>query len=187
MSLTTSRKKKLDALKDPESRQYFYEEHIENGLPIQTRELRKRRKLTQKQLAELMGCDQSSISNWENPNYEYTPQIGTLQRLANIFDVPLIVRFGSWQELFEWDETLSPDKVAPETFNEFADRVEKKSTPRPALTLVVSHSVQGQQAFQFQRGELRLAASQEVSTDENLTTGDTHTTKVAVKAAGSAK
>jgi len=38
----TTLKKKVEELKDPESRQFFYEEHIETGLPIQIRELRKR-------------------------------------------------------------------------------------------------------------------------------------------------
>ncbi len=122
--MTTS--KKIKELKDRESRQFFYEEHIETGLPIQLRELRKKRKLTQKELAELTGFDQSNISDWENPNYEYTPQISTLQRFANAFDVPLIVRFGSWDELLEWDNNLSPEKVAPESFDEFAEKVEKE-------------------------------------------------------------
>lgn len=119
--------KKIEELKDRESRQFFYEEHIETALPIQIRELRKKRKLTQKELAKLIECDQSNVSDWENPNYEYTPQISTLKRLANAFDVPLIVRFGSWGELLEWDDSLSPEKVAPETFDEFAEQVGKEA------------------------------------------------------------
>lgn len=123
---TSKRKKKIKELKDAESRQFFYEEHIESGLPIQLRELRKKRKLTQKELAELTGFDQSNISEWENPNYEYTPQIGTLKRFANAFDVPLIVRFGSWSELLEWDDNLSSAKIAPESFDEFVEQAEKE-------------------------------------------------------------
>ncbi len=115
------KKQKLDELKDRESRQFFYEEHIENGLPIQTRELRKKRGLTQKELAELTGLDQSNISDWENPNYEYTPQISTLKRLANGFDVPLIVRFGSWEELLDWDSNLSLEMIAPKSFDEVVE------------------------------------------------------------------
>lgn len=118
MSVTISREK-IKELSDKESRQFFYEEHIETGLPVQIRELRKKRNLNQTELAEKVGCDQSNISDWENPNYEYTPQIGTLKRLANAYDVPLIVRFGSWKELLEWDATLSSEKVAPENFANF--------------------------------------------------------------------
>lgn len=121
MSVTIS-KKTIEKLSDKESREFFYEEHIESGLPVQIRELRKKRKLTQKQLADALECDQSNISDWENPNYEYTPQIGTLKRLANAFDVPLIVRFGSWEELIDWDSTLSGEKIAPVTFEEFKEK-----------------------------------------------------------------
>jgi transcriptional regulator with XRE-family HTH domain len=128
--VTTLKKKKIEELKDRESRQFFYEEHIETGLPIQIRELRKKRKLTQMKLAELMECDQSNISDWENPNYEYTPQISTLKRLANAFDVPLIVRFGSWEELLVWDNDLSPKKVAPDSFDEVVERLEESATPK---------------------------------------------------------
>lgn len=118
----TISKKKIKEFRNVQSRQYLFEEHIESGLPIQIRELRKKRGLTQKQLAALTGYDQSNISNWENPNYEYTPQISTLKGLANAFDVPLIVRFGSWSELLEWDNSISGDRVAPDTFDdEFED------------------------------------------------------------------
>ncbi len=187
--MTTLKKKKIEELKDAESRQFFYEEHIETGLPIQIRELRKKRGLTQKRLSEITGFDPSNLSNFENPNYEYTPQIGTLQRLANAFDVPLIVRFGSWEELLEWDNTLSPEKVAPENFDEYVERVEKESESKPSLTLIVSNSTQNQQTFQFQKGELHLVSSREIATDDegNRATGDTQTAKIAAKAAGGAR
>ena len=181
MSLTTSRKKKLEELQDRESRQYFYEEHIESGLPIQIRELRKKRKLKQNELAKLAEVDQSNISNWENPNYEYKPQIGTLQKLANAFDVPLIVRFGSWEELLEWDDTLAADKVAPESFEEYVERVEKESEPSPTLTLVRNNQ-EGQPTLQFQRADLYLVAK-----EENPITGNTETAAISVKVAGSAR
>ncbi|MDQ3180037.1 MAG: helix-turn-helix transcriptional regulator [Acidobacteriota bacterium] len=123
--MNTLKNEKIEEMKDRESRQFFYEEHIETGLPIQIRELRKKRKLTQKALAKLAECDQSNISDWENPNYEYTPQISTLKRLANVFDVPLIVRFGSWEELITWDSNLSPENIAPASFDEVVERLEQ--------------------------------------------------------------
>ncbi|MCA1625274.1 MAG: helix-turn-helix transcriptional regulator [Acidobacteria bacterium] len=127
--MNTLRNEKIEELKDRESRQFFYEEHIETGLPIQIRELRKKRKLTQKELAKLAECDQSNVSDWENPNYEYTPQIGTLKRLANAFDVPLIVRFGSWEELLTWDSDLSSKKIAPEKFDDAIEELEQSAKP----------------------------------------------------------
>lgn len=115
---TLDEERLLDDLKDIESRRLFYAEHISTGLPIQIRELRKKRNLTQKKLGEGTGMDQSTISDIENPNYEYTPQIGTLKRLADAFDVPLIVRFGSWGDLLEWETELSPEAVAPPKFED---------------------------------------------------------------------
>jgi transcriptional regulator with XRE-family HTH domain len=141
-------REKLNELKDRESRQFFYEEHIETGLPIQIRELRKKRKLTQKDLAELAETDQSNVSDWENPNYEYTPNITTLKKLANAFDVPLIVRFGSWKELLVWDSSLSPEKVAPETFDDF---VKKLKSPLPSPNESVNNIIE--------MGRLELGAS----------------------------
>jgi len=116
----------LNDLKDPENRRLFYAEHISTGIPVQIRELRKKRKMTQKALASATGIDQSNISDFENLNYEYTPQIGTLKRLADAFDVPLIVRFGSWEEVWDWEYGLSPKKLAPCKFKDALPRLESK-------------------------------------------------------------
>jgi len=114
----------LNDLKDRETRQIFYSEHISAAIPIQIRELRKKRKFTQKKLGSLSEMDQATISNLENPNYEFAPQIGTLERLANAFDVPLIVRFGSWEELWDWENNLTPERLAPKTFKEVLPKLE---------------------------------------------------------------
>jgi transcriptional regulator with XRE-family HTH domain len=123
-TLSKTKRQSLNDLKDRETRQIFQSEHTASAIPIQIRELRKKRKLTQKTLAKLLVTDQSNISNWENPNYEYTPQIGTLERLANAFDVPLIVRFGSWAELWDWENNLSPERLAPSAFPEALPELE---------------------------------------------------------------
>lgn len=115
---TLSKRQRLNDLKDRETRQIFYSEHISSAIPIQIRELRKKRNFTQKELASLTATDQGYISKLEDPNYEYAPQIGTLERLANAFDVPLIVRFGSWEELWDWENNLTPERLAPGTFEE---------------------------------------------------------------------
>ncbi len=127
MSVNTLDKKRLlRDLQNREFRQIYYAEHISTALPMQTRELRKKRQLSQAALADLVGTDQKNISNWENPNYEYKPQIGTLMRLAEAFDVPLIVRFGSWEEVWDWEHNISPQKLAPNKFEEALPTLEKK-------------------------------------------------------------
>lgn len=123
----------LNDLKDRETRQIFYSEHISAAIPIQIRELRKKRKFTQKTLGSLSEMDQATISNLENPNYEFAPQIGTLERLANAFDVPLIVRFGSWEELWDWENNLTPERLAPRKFDEVLPRLEASLSKAEAV------------------------------------------------------
>lgn len=49
------------------------------------RSLRKERNLTQKQLADLLYLDQTTVSKWEVG--KATPDYGTLQKLANFYGV----------------------------------------------------------------------------------------------------
>jgi ribosome-binding protein aMBF1 (putative translation factor) len=57
---------------------------------------RTRRQLTQDQLAELMGTSAPQISRIESGRY--MPSGTTLQRLAEIFEVPLHITFGDGRE-----------------------------------------------------------------------------------------
>ena len=123
-TLSRNKRRILNDLKDRETRQIFYSEHISAAIPIQIRQLRKKREYTQRKLGELAEMDQSTVSDLENPNYEYAPQIGTLERLANAFDVPLIVRFGSWEELWDWENNLTPERLAPKKFDEVLPKLE---------------------------------------------------------------
>lgn len=155
---TLDKQSLLNDLKDPEVRRLFYYEHILTGLPIQTRELRKKRGLTQTQLARLTGKDQATISKLENPNYEYQPQIGTLKALADAFDVPLIIRFGTWEEIWDWETNLSPRRIAPGTFVDALPRLERRAKP---LNESPSSTIQ----MQFTFGDSTNAASDEVQKD----------------------
>ncbi|MCQ6287985.1 MULTISPECIES: helix-turn-helix domain-containing protein [Bacillus cereus group] len=49
------------------------------------KELRKSKKISMRQLGEVLGVKQTSISNWENVGTE--PDYTTLVRIANYFDV----------------------------------------------------------------------------------------------------
>ncbi|HIE01306.1 MAG TPA: XRE family transcriptional regulator, partial [Thiotrichaceae bacterium] len=51
------------------------------------RQLRKRRKLTQRQLAEMVHIDFTYLSKIENDRLDYTPSIKTLQQLAKALNV----------------------------------------------------------------------------------------------------
>lgn len=137
---TLTKKKILDSLKDKETRELFAEEHISTGLPFQIHGLREKLGLTQAELARRAGMAQERISVLEDPNYEFVPKIPTLIKLANVFDVPLIVKFGSWSELFNWETNLSPEMLAPKTFEEEIDELER-TTSLATYTLPVGKYV----------------------------------------------
>lgn len=62
---------------------------------IRVGELRKKRNLTQKQLADIMGIDQTAISNWERG--KVLPDNANLLKLANFFNVSLDYLLGRSQ------------------------------------------------------------------------------------------
>jgi transcriptional regulator with XRE-family HTH domain len=114
---TSSRRTILDTWKDKESRHIVAAEHIKEGLAFQIHALREARELTQTALARNAKMAQERISVLEDPNYDFLPKIQTLLRLAEVFDVPLIVRFGTWAELLDWETGLSPEVLAPPNFD----------------------------------------------------------------------
>jgi transcriptional regulator with XRE-family HTH domain len=125
---TLTKKKLLDELQDKETRDIFVEEHVTAGIPFQLHALREKLGLSQSELARRAGMAQERISVLEDPNYEFIPKINTLLKLASVFDVPLIVKFGKWSELFQWETNLSPDDLAPATFDEEIEELEKAAS-----------------------------------------------------------
>jgi transcriptional regulator with XRE-family HTH domain len=122
---TTSKFKQIwESLRDPEFRKQLIDEHMNVGIAFQVRSLRDRQKLTQTELAELLGDKrkQPLISQWENPNYgKYT--LATLKDLAKVFDVGLLVRFVPFSTLVDWTINLTSDVIAPPSFGEEQYRV----------------------------------------------------------------
>lgn len=116
-SYTTSAKRDqiIKGLRDPEYRRALADD-IGTGIAFQIRLLREDRGWTQGELAERMAKRQETISQWENPNYgRYT--LSTLKDLAAAFDVAPIVRFAPFSELVEWTISLSPERLAPPSFD----------------------------------------------------------------------
>ncbi len=58
---------------------------MKNKFKERLKELRKDKKLTQKQLADLLGCTNQNINDWETGNSETS--FDNLLMLADIFDV----------------------------------------------------------------------------------------------------
>lgn len=78
--------------KVPGSKEIFEEEYLKVNLALQIARLRKRKKLTQKQFAELMGTSQAAVSRIEKGDYEgFT--LKTLQKIADATGTQLEIHF----------------------------------------------------------------------------------------------
>lgn len=105
----------MDSLRDEEYRRAYADEQVSAGLAFQIRALREDRGWTQRDLAEQTGAAQPTISQWEDPDYNgYT--LKTLKRLAAAFDVALLVRLVPFSGLAEWTFGLTPQRLAPPSF-----------------------------------------------------------------------
>src|SRR5205085_10276915 len=109
--------KLLSKLKDKKRRELFVAGQIKTGIPFQIRALRDKRGWTQGDLSKKAGMVQTNISRLESPGYGKV-NITTLQRLAAAFDIALVVRFVPFSELIGWVENLSPEQLAPQSFDE---------------------------------------------------------------------
>jgi len=113
---------------------------IRNGLAFQIKALRDAHGWSQRDLGERVGMAQETISLLENPNYgKFT--LRTLLRLASTFDVAILVRFGPFSELVNWESHLTADDLAPPSYaddlgmDEFRQSRETDGSPAPASTL----------------------------------------------------
>ncbi len=117
MTSDTRKKKLIRKLKNKEYRDAFVLEHINNAIPFQLQALRKKEKLTQRELGEKSGKTQAWISKIENPNYSKF-SLATLQEFASVFDVGLVVKFAPFSELINWEINLSPEDIQVKSFDE---------------------------------------------------------------------
>ncbi len=81
----------------------------------QIRAMREQRGWTQEDFAQKIGMGQARISLLENPNYENL-SLKTLKRVANVFDVALVVRFAPFSRLLEMVESENPETLAVPSF-----------------------------------------------------------------------
>lgn len=100
-----------NSLRDREYRRAFAESHVGGFLAAQISVLRRSRGWTQRALASAAGKTQPQISAWESSCEN--ANIKTLQRLAEAFDVALIVKFVSFSELAREVSVMVPDRIIP--------------------------------------------------------------------------
>src|SRR4030042_6586813 len=88
-------------LRDKDFRNHFTVDQIFEFLALQVRQLREKREWTQAELGAKAGMQQVQVCRLENPDYTGS-KIATLAKVANAFDVVLIVRFAPVSELAGW-------------------------------------------------------------------------------------
>jgi len=86
---------------------------------------------------------QPRVSAMETPGRS-KPNLETLLRLANAFDVGLIVRFAPFSEVVRWSENFVPDSFVVPTFQEdtgFIDVNETVVEPAAAVNVEINRSL----------------------------------------------
>lgn len=112
-----NRKKLVEKLKNPKYRHAFSYAQSRRMISAQIRALRQssERGWTQKELGERAEMKQNAIARLENPDYgEYS--VRTLQRLAEAFDVGLVVKFAPFSELVNMNQNASVGTYLPASF-----------------------------------------------------------------------
>ncbi|MBV8358602.1 MAG: helix-turn-helix transcriptional regulator [Deltaproteobacteria bacterium] len=83
----------------------------------QIRAMREKKGWSQQDLAKEAEMGQARISLLENPNYQ-TLSLNTLKRIANVFDVALVVRFVPFSKLFAMLDNETEETLAVPSFEE---------------------------------------------------------------------
>lgn len=105
-----------ESLKNKEYREAFSSD-VGTGLAFQVRLMREHLGWKQEQLGEKTAKAQPTIAQLENPDYGRF-SLDSLKRLANAFDVALMVRFVPFSELVDWTVGLTPERLIPPSFGE---------------------------------------------------------------------
>ena len=105
----------LKKLENKEYRDAYVTEHVKSGIAFQIRALRKKKSLSQEQLAAAIETKQAVVSRLENPDYGYI-NINTLYKIASAFDVALLVKFVPYTKLLNETKDLSPEALAVDDF-----------------------------------------------------------------------
>jgi transcriptional regulator with XRE-family HTH domain len=104
----------LQRMKEKAYRHGAVNSQIEIDLPLQ---IRTERGWTQPQLATQADMKQPRISSIEKPGATHF-SLETLRRLAEAFDVALVVRFASFGEFLECSDRFSPDEFRAQSFEQ---------------------------------------------------------------------
>lgn len=115
---TSSLKTRLARLfRDREYRHSYAESFANTLIAAQLKANREVRHLSQQQLADLVGMKQSRISTIENVNYE-SWSVRTLRRIAQAFDLVLIIKFESFGNVLREVEAFDLSSLERPSFED---------------------------------------------------------------------
>lgn len=132
--------KLIQKLRDPDYRKSFVQSQIGVGIPFQLRGLMKARGWKQDDLVRRTGMLQPRVSAMLKPGKtKFT--LETLRRLAEAFDVGLMVKFVPFSELAYWSDSFNPDRFNVPQFAEDPGIISEEA--RLAETIAVANAVEG--------------------------------------------
>ena len=171
-------------IKDRDYRRRFIFGQIKTGIPFQLRTLRNAREMTQKDLGEAAKIPQTVVSRIENGTGENL-SIKTLLKLADAFDVALVIRFEPIDKLVDWVDNLSPEAMSPEPSEKILAEAERKALAQGATTArqrgpravaadgLRVHTTDNPKASQLRLGFMRPGLSLILGTQHELGNFDT--------------
>jgi transcriptional regulator with XRE-family HTH domain len=115
--MSEMRTRLLERFHDPEYRRVYWHDFLNTAIATQIKVLRESRGLTQAQLAALVGTSQPAISAHESPDKK-SWSIATLRKLADAFDVALVVKFESFGRALDEIVNFSKEHLAAPPFDE---------------------------------------------------------------------
>ena len=125
--MTEARAQIIESLSDREYRHALARQFRRRMIAFQLRAIRKSQKLSQTKLGEMVGMTQTSISELETPGLR-SPNIETLERLAEVLDVDYVSHFGRFGRLASRIAELSQSDLAVPSYDqEFAPWVSQSS------------------------------------------------------------
>jgi transcriptional regulator with XRE-family HTH domain len=134
-----------DELADKEFRDGYVAENARRGLAYQITALREARGWSRAELARQADRPQSNTSRWEDPTYgKYS--LSTLIEIAAIFDVALVAKFVSFEELLASVSDLRPSKLAVPSSEEEQKRMASGDRQITAGSALAAFSKQPGQA-----------------------------------------
>lgn len=121
-----------ERLKRKDFRREYFRAELEEDVPEQFRELRKRRALTQKQLAEIAEMKQSAVSRFERST-DANWELATLLRLADALDARLSVSLEAAEDVIREVEIIEVHSTQLQPSVVSLDREGKNKKPDESL------------------------------------------------------